>query len=167
MKQIKVMRGISGSGKSTLAAKLAHEALDLGGCATICSADDFFINNEGEYKFDPTKLGLAHKSCLRAFLAALHSEFDLVIVDNTNLNIEDLAPYVALGEAFDYDVEILQVDTPLDVAKARGTHGVPPASVVRMERLLKNVKIPNRFKVVHISDRPGFGEAALTPKVKR
>ncbi len=149
-KQVKVMRGISGSGKSTLAKKIHREAMDAGECPLIVSADDFFLDDFGEYKFDVAKLDAAHKSCLRIFLFALKDGMSPVIVDNTNINIEDLAPYVAVGQALGYEVEILQVDTPLEVAKGRNVHGVSDIHVEGMAKRMQQTKIPKRFKITHI-----------------
>ena len=150
-KRVKVMRGISGAGKSTMAKKLIAEALSKDERAVICSADDFFMDDSGKYQFNPALLGAAHKSCLRNFLTALQDEVDLVVVDNTNINVEDMAPYVALGEALDYDVEIIQVDTPSSVAMLRNVHGVPPAGVLRMEDALLKTKVPGRFKLIRVT----------------
>ncbi len=149
--QVKVMRGISGAGKSTLAKKLELDAIARGESAVICSADNYFLDDEGAYQFDGAKLGEAHKDCLSDFLVSIEDGIDLVIVDNTNINVEDMAPYVALGELFGYKVEILQVNTPAPVAMGRNIHGVPPKSVQRMDDLLSKVKVPSRYKVSHIA----------------
>jgi NEDD4-binding protein 2 len=149
-KQIKVMRGIPGSGKSTLAKEIAQEALERGELPIICSADDYFIGADGVYRFNAVKLGEAHKACMRKFLLALQDEMSPVIVDNTNINLEDLAPYVAVGQAFDYEVEILQVNTPIEVAVGRNVHGVGESSVRSMDKRLKANTLPSRFKVVDI-----------------
>ena len=90
-KQVIIMQGISGSGKSTKAHEIAekHSAI---GCRVV-SADDLFTIN-GTYNFDPTLLGEAHKQCMRSFLAALQNpEVGLVIVDNTNTTLVEMAPY--------------------------------------------------------------------------
>lgn len=149
-KQVKVMRGISGAGKSTMAKRLADHEAGHGASVLICSADDFFMDENGVYQFDGAKLGAAHKACLKKFLRALQDGIELVVVDNTNINLEDMAPYVALGEAFDYDVEILQVNTSAAVATVRNVHGVPSKSVQGMESRLSTVKVPARYKLTHI-----------------
>ena len=151
MKQVKVMRGISGAGKSTLAEKLKEDALNHDESVEICSADYYFVDDAGAYQFNGAKLGEAHQDCLSDFLVAIEDGIDLVIVDNTNINIEDMAPYVALGEMFGYNVEILQVNTPASVATARNVHGVPSKNVLRMEELLKTVKVPGRYKLTCIN----------------
>jgi len=151
-KQVKVMRGISGSGKSTYAKLLRSAAAEVGQLPLIVSADDFFIGSEG-YKFDINNLGEAHKDCMRKFLQALQDGMSPVIVDNTNLGLEEFSPYVAVGQALGYDVEIIQVNTPPEVAAGRNVHGVGENHVQAMYKRLQHTKIPNRFKITHINPK--------------
>lgn len=152
MKTMKVicMRGISGAGKSTYAKKLRLEAHERGELPIICSADDFFVG-PGGYKFDVNNLDAAHRWCLRSFLQYLQDRMSPVIVDNTNINIEDLAPYVAVGTALGYEVEIIQINTPLTIARGRNVHNTPDSAVEGMYARLTKIKLPNRFKVTHIN----------------
>jgi predicted kinase len=148
---VKIMRGISGSGKSTYARKLCEDATARDEKSVICSADDYFLGPNG-YKFDAAKLGAAHSWCLRNFIQWLQeAEHDLVVVDNTNLNLEDISPYVAVGTALHYDVEIIQVNTPPEVAAGRNIHGVSRSHVIDMHKRLTNIKLPFRFKVTNIN----------------
>lgn len=128
-----IMQGISGSGKSTL----AHALTNAHG---ICSADDSFMEN-GVYKFDPKKLPLAHAACLRKFTSLVTTSAGVIVVDNTNTTIAEIAPYYALAEAHDFNAVIVTVDCPPHVAAARNTHGVPLAACVGMsERIAKTNK---------------------------
>jgi predicted kinase len=149
-----ILSGVSGSGKSTLAAKLSAE----NGGAPIFSADSYFMK-EGVYCFDPTKIGEAHKQCLRSFAWELNFQNDnwfqsrglvgeTIIVDNTNTTALELAPYVALAQAYGYKVEIhtILVASPLDlenpwkeaselqIAWNRSIHGMPAAGMLVMAR---------------------------------
>lgn len=81
------MRGYPGSGKSTKAKELA-ERFD----AVICSADDYFMK-DGNYKFNVSKLKDAHQQCQDKALNAINSGKN-VIVDNTNLTIYNVVPYI-------------------------------------------------------------------------
>lgn len=152
IKQVKVMRGIQGSGKSTYAKLLRQCSYEAGELPLIVSADDFFVGHNG-YKFDPTKLGEAHKWCMQRFLQALKDGMSPVIVDNTNINLEDISPYVAVGQALDYDVEIIQVNTPPEIAASRNVHGVGENQVYALHKRLQQVKLPSRFKVTHINPK--------------
>jgi predicted kinase len=150
-KKVIVMRGISGSGKSTLARKLALEAHERWELPIICSADDYFIGEDGVYRFDVELLDRAHRACIRKFLLALEDGMSPIFVDNTNINLEDISTYVNVGQALGYEVEILQVDTPLEVARGRNVHGASDKIVEAMHKRMQHVKLPNRFKVTHIN----------------
>jgi len=140
MAKLIIMQGIPGSGKSRVARKLAKR---LG--ASIVSADDL----PGLYAadgFHPELLGEAHKRCFR--LAVEHARAGhSVIVDNTNLTALEMAPYVALGAAFGYTVEIVRVLCPQPVAYARQTHGVPLAVHRGMARRLREFQMPPYWDV--------------------
>lgn len=148
--QVKIMRGISGAGKSTYARKIAFEAHTQGLLPMICSADDFFVGPDG-YKFNPSNLGQAHKYCMSRFLRCLMDNMSPVIVDNTNLNIEDISPYVAVGEALGYEVEIIQINTDPELAGRRNLHGVPQNKVYEMYRRLTSGAISRRWKVTQVN----------------
>lgn len=90
-----ILRGPSGSGKSTYAARIEAESLDL--TCLVVSADKYFIQPDGTYKFDPTQLGNAHGVCLKWFLLGLQQDTDTVIVDNTNCSLVEIAPYLSLS----------------------------------------------------------------------
>jgi hypothetical protein len=74
---------------------------------------------------------------MRRFIMALEHNEPEIVVDNTNIRIEEVAPYVSVAQAFGYEVEIVVIDslkthTLKDLA-ARNVHGVPYESLVRME----------------------------------
>ena len=119
-----VMRAISGAGKTTLAKKITKQG------GTICLADDYFLGR----KFNPAELSNAHKACMRAFLAALGSGTELVVVDNTNTQLWEATPYVSVAEAMGYEVEIHEIVCDVEVAAARNVHGVPANAVRGMAR---------------------------------
>lgn len=132
-RQVFILQGVSGAGKSTLALQLTHGL--PAGQSVIVSADDFFIDPETRlYKFNPVLLGEAHKVCLRMFVAAVseHPKADVVVVDNTNCTVEEVARYYALAAAYGYDVTILTVGFETDVltCATRSVHGVPVDAVI-------------------------------------
>jgi len=129
------MRGISGSGKSTYIAKHYPKAY-------ICSADDFFTQVVGggkAYVFDAKQLGDAHRWCMNKFIRAV-THIDplgraaLVVVDNTNLALWEFMGYYQVATAMGYEVSVIRMDTPPEVAGKRNLHGVPVGKVVDMAR---------------------------------
>lgn len=130
-----ILQGVSGAGKSTVAAKLI-EGLPRG--KQVCvSADQYFIDEKGEYRFDVSKLGAAHQWCLRNYTHALLDQpkgtaSKLVVVDNTNTTMGEVAPYYALAEALGFEPLILVVGYGLSWSQCaeRNVHGVPLAGVL-------------------------------------
>ena len=124
--KVYVMSGLPGSGKSTLARKLAGEN------GLVLSADDYFMV-DGEYRFDPTKIGEAHKRCMDRFIQATQAGEPLIVVDNTNLSKWEISPYMLVGETMVYEVTVVVVeeDNPT-VCAARTTHGVPLEVIKKM-----------------------------------
>ncbi len=144
--RVVVLRGLPGSGKSTHARRLAQEAVDADLRAEIVSADIFF-ERDGAYRFDPAQIGEAHASCLRAFMD--HAEccgLALIVVDNTNTTAWECSPYVAVGLARGYDVEIVTISASVEVCLERQTHGVPPHVLREMARTLREERLPPFWK---------------------
>lgn len=148
-KKVIIMRGIQGSGKSTYASMLHECATEDGMIPCTVSADHFFMGPQG-YQFDVDKLSDAHKDCMRRYLQAINAGMSPVIVDNTNINVEDIAPYVAVGEAMGYEVVITQVNTPPDVAAKRNVHGVGKKQVHDAHDRLKRIRLPKRYKMTYV-----------------
>lgn len=132
MRKVIIMSGISGAGKSTyiqdviLGRKVVNNVTSFNPPPSfmVVSADDYFIGEDGVYKFDPSKLSDAHGHCFRCFIDAMQSECDLVVVDNTNTTTEELAPYILGAQAYGYEVEIRTLWCGMDLAASRNTHGV-------------------------------------------
>jgi predicted kinase len=141
------MSGIPGSGKTTTAKRLFPNAL-------FCSADDFFWTKDG-YSFEQSMLPLAHGECLRKFVKNVvyndWLECRCIVVDNTNLSIVELAPYVALASAYGHETTLITVYCSPEVAAARNIHGVPSASIMRMAETLKSRVLPPFWKVDQVS----------------
>jgi predicted kinase len=142
--EVIVLRGVSGVGKSTFQKTFYPEAI-------VCSADAYFINDKGEYHFDGSKLSEAHACCMRIFInsckklsengdarswanyEAPRDDYPIVVVDNTNISVIEIAPYIAVAQAYGIKSRIitLTVEKP-ETAAARNVHGVPDATVKTM-----------------------------------
>lgn len=128
-----IMRGISGSGKSTTARGLAP-------FAAICSTDNFFMV-EGEYRFDPSKLGQYHEQNFQNFCALIRQGEETIVVDNTNTTKKEYSRYADFAKANGYEVQIITISplnddgtVNLDYVKQcaeRNAHNVPYEVVLR------------------------------------
>lgn len=121
-----ILSGISGSGKSTYAQATWPNAV-------VCSADHHFAI-DGEYRFDPTKLGEAHAKCFRLFVESVRLGSHAVVCDNTNTCVEEIAPYVLAATAYGYDPTIITFECDLSIAANRNVHNVPTSTIDRQRR---------------------------------
>lgn len=147
MRKAIILTGLPGSGKSTIAEQLVAAG------AAACSADYYFIK-EGVYRYVPAEIGLAHAACMRAFVNHITGNVVInvahdadIVVDNTNTTSVEIAPYVAVANAFGWEHEIIRVECDPEVAFARQTHGVSRATFHHMERNLKQ-PLPPWWNVV-------------------
>ena len=107
MKTLYILRGIPGSGKSTYAKRFIELYTNLFHATAIkCSADDFFIDKHGVYKFDATKLYAAHRQCQHKAATAMRQGIDLVIIDNTNTTDKEMRPYIDIAKENGYAVRV-------------------------------------------------------------
>ena len=125
-KSLFLLRGLPGAGKSTLAKV-------IGGL--YYEADMFFLDVNGEYKFDPAKLRDAHNWCRHQVMDAMKQEYPKVIVANTFTQEWEMEPYRLLAEELGYTVFTLIVENRHD---GKNIHGCPDEKVEMMR---------NRFEI--------------------
>jgi AAA domain len=134
--KVTILQGLPGSGKTHLYLSMKGADPHL----RKVSADDYFMM-DGVYRFNAAELPDAHAQCLRKFIAwaQWHQPSDPavhMVVDNTNLRIAELAPYVAVGQAYGHDVEVITVMCAPFVAFRRQIHQVPQETFNTMEQQL-------------------------------
>ena len=129
MKRVRIMRGLPGSGKSTRATKAAEEARARGELTVVVGADHYFTRPDGSYEFRGNKLTEAHRECFSKFVDALFNHTHLVIVDNTNIKLDEFDLYLKVALLAGYAVEIDEVKpkdgNEIKAWHARCVHGVP------------------------------------------
>lgn len=129
MKTLIIFRGIPGSGKSTMAEAVALAWKQLGKTvAGPFEADHYMVDEKGNYKFDPKRLGYCHKSCLWDCEMAMDDGADVVIQSNTNVKHWEFAKYVELAKDNGYTVQEVIVKGDFG-----NTHGVPADKVKEMK----------------------------------
>lgn len=119
MKKLYIISGHTGSGKTTYAKSL--------GLKYHFEADDWFINEKGEYVFDPKHLEMAHGNCICNTIKAMQTGEDIVVA-NTFTRKWERQPYYELAEKYGYEVEfkIMTGDYP-------NVHNVPDFVVQRQK----------------------------------
>ncbi|KAF7771472.1 hypothetical protein PCIT_a4058 [Pseudoalteromonas citrea] len=138
MKQVFILRGLPGSGKSHYAESLSDEM--VAGDESqffICSTDDYFYNEDGEYHFQKFKLPQYHNLNLARFINALAEGIPLVIVDNTNIRKWEFVAYSTAATAMGYQVKEVIVGEVKDKSlqhlyAKRNTHGIALKTISKM-----------------------------------
>lgn len=128
-KQVYIIRGVSGSGKSTLALKLAELHSLEGKVALIFETDNYFVDENNEYKFDASKLKENHAKCFNDFLDALNDRnVDVVIVANTFTRKWEYVNYADAAKDSGYEVTTLIAN-----GNYKNVHNVPDDVVQKMK----------------------------------
>lgn len=93
MKTLYLIRGIPGSGKSSF----AHDLFRGGVVDAVIEADEYFIQEDGTYLFNPSLLGKAHSFCQERTLLALQSGNN-VAVSNTSTTEKEVQVYKRIAD---------------------------------------------------------------------
>lgn len=117
-----IVRGLPGSGKSTFAKSLGGEHIET---------DMFFVDREtGEYKFDATKLKLAHNWCAIQVQKAMVEDEPKIIVSNTFTQEWEMKTYYDLAKMHGYRVFSIIVENRHD---GINEHNVPEEKLEQMK----------------------------------
>ena len=127
MKELFLLRGLPGSGKSTLAKSLGGMHME---------ADKYFMD-EGEYKFDASKLKEAHAWCQNAARVWMTNSVPKVVISNTFTQTWEMDYYFELAKEHGYRVYSLVVENRHG---GENVHNVPKEKIEEMARRF-NVKI--------------------------
>jgi hypothetical protein len=125
-----IVRGVQGSGKSEFGLWLVHGKDKI----VLLSTDNYFLDKNGKYQFDPRKLKQAHERCQQECAAYLEAGYS-VVVANTFSREREVAPYKAIAD--DRGVRFYSIITE---CRHRGSnvHGIPADKVK---------EVANRFSI--------------------
>jgi energy-coupling factor transporter ATP-binding protein EcfA2 len=125
------IEGNIGAGKTTFAKTLGGIHIE---------ADQYFIDGEGNYKFDGSKIKLAHEYCRAQTEAWMQTKGDQVstnkiVVSNTFTQLWEMEPYFEMAKRHGYKVFSIVVEN-----RHGGTneHNVPEDKIEQMR---------NRFEI--------------------
>lgn len=132
-----ILRGASGVGKSTYAGHLGSACTRP---TVTVSADAYPGLYDDDMNIDYALLGPAHDACFDTFsrtcamTAAGDMEPELIIVDNTNTQLWEMAPYRMVARRHGIEVQFMEVvstRTAEELAR-RSVHGAPVAAIEGM-----------------------------------
>lgn len=150
MKQVIVLTGVDGSGRTALARQFANKVSHLGE-AIICSADDFYVSS-GEYRFDSGLIPKANAQCFKKFISALTGtgiyrdrKIAIIIIDNANIGIEDISPYMLAAQSFDCKAEVIEIKCDTRLAMDRTSKRSSFNTISMQNTKLAQRKIPGNW----------------------
>jgi predicted kinase len=117
MKNLILLRGLPGSGKSTVA-----DLIGAKGAGYAHFEADMFFMQDGVYKFDASKLQLAHNWCMIQTEKAMADDTSIIIVSNTFTQNWEMDFYYEKAKYYDYRVTSLVVENRHNGVNQ---HGVP------------------------------------------
>jgi len=119
MKNIFLFRGLPGSGKTTAAEEL---------CDEVVSADDYFMDDLGNYNWNPKYIKKAHEDCQRRAEELMKRSINLAVA-NTFTRKREMKHYIDLAETYGYTVFTLVVENRHG---GINTHNVPDEAISKM-----------------------------------
>ncbi len=125
MKTLILLRGLPGSGKSTLAKMLVGDKE-----YRHKEADMYFVDSEGNYKFEPSKIKDAHAWCQEEVDFLMRYEHSPVVVSNTFTQEWEMSAYNELAEKYGYRVHSIIVENRHNGVNE---HGVPADKLEAMK----------------------------------
>ena len=123
-----LLRGLPGSGKSTLAKTILLVKYTTE--SDVLSADDFFINDRGDYEFDVPKIKEAHNYCQFRCSEKMRQQVKRIVVANTFTQEWEMEPYFKMAETYNYRVHTVIVENRHG---SENVHGVPDDKLQQMK----------------------------------
>lgn len=114
-----LIRGLPGSGKSTLAKSLQG--------FRHLEADQFFMGDDGVYRFDASKLKQAHQACLQQAELSLGCGYS-VVVSNTFSRKWEMQPYLDMAKRWSVTPQIVECH-----GNFGNVHNVPEETISQMK----------------------------------
>jgi hypothetical protein len=124
-----LLRGLPGSGKTTLAGIILQwPATDK---PDVLSADDYFVDEQGNYNFDRSKLKEAHNDCQVRCANKMKLDTSRIVVANTFTEEWEMEKYYEMADRYNYRIHSLIVENRHN---GENVHGVPEEHVEKMKK---------------------------------
>ncbi len=123
-----LLRGIPGSGKSTLGEIILQTTQQQK--PDVLSADNFFVDENGVYNFDSTKLKEAHNMCQQKCAERMRLEFSKIVVANTFTQEWEMQPYFEMAKRYGYRIHTIIVENRHG---SKNVHNVPDDKLGQMK----------------------------------
>jgi len=123
-----LLRGVPGSGKTTLGNIILFNTQS--NIQDVLSADNFFVNEKGEYIFEATKLKEAHNDCQVKCAERMRNQFSKIVVANTFTQEWEMEPYFEMAKRYRYRIHTLIVENRHG---SKNIHDVPDEKLVQMK----------------------------------
>jgi predicted kinase len=127
-----LLRGLPGSGKSTIGDIILFTTQNN---QDVLSADNFFIDRDGNYVFDATRLKEAHNDCQQKCAERMKMQFSKIVIANTFTQEWEMEKYFEMADRYRYRVHSLVVENRHG---GQNIHDVPEDKLEQMK---------NRFEV--------------------
>ena len=131
-KDLILLRGVPGSGKSTLGEVILYMPNNQ---LKPLSADDFFVDESGNYNFDVSLLKQAHNDCQQRCSILMQNDVVKIVVANTFTQEWEMKPYYEMAERYGYRVHSIIVEN------RHGNSNVHNVSDEKLEQM------KNRFEI--------------------
>ncbi len=123
-----IIRGLSGSGKGTIAKLICNEGSvdyleDTEGVPkrVSVSAEDYFYDEDGSYKFDPEEFKDAHEWCKSEVDVCAKQGYEVIVVHNPFTRKWEVDPYFQIAVSNGYRISVLNLyDSGLNDAQLAG-----------------------------------------------
>lgn len=147
-----ILRGPPGSGKSYLGREIINKTVNGDYPNHIFSADDYFLNERGQYNYVPDRIKNAHEFNQNRVRKKCAEGWSPIIVDNTHIKIWEMFPYCHFAVQNGYIIEMCEPVTPWSRSPAKlamkNTHGVPRNVIENMIQNYENINCFNLLKAI-------------------
>lgn len=113
-----LMRGAPGSGKTTLAVNMRMDLISVEHDIPVhgLGRDDVVIYSTDDYwtrarPFHPYQLTAAHAWNVDRARRAAERGVPVIFIDNTNIQLEHMSPYVHIADRFGYEASVVEPNT--------------------------------------------------------